>query len=264
MRCRAANSCTSTCCARTVSSSSSSRENSGTCRSSSTLHGMAEVLATQLSEEVRKEGLGSQVPLSSCHPRTPGPRPACWLGWSSRGGKGICVCSALAFLVVIPAGDLRLPLPYPYPYPYPLPLPSTLYPLPPTPIPQRPQDHIKIIHSRVLNNHLSAALLVLDRHLQPQRTAQPVLRLAHIRIHHALRHLHRLRHHLRVQQVLHILLRRPNGKMQRHHLPRHLRNLFHRQRQQRARMSEGQLARFDMQLHIIRQLQQAQKVCHRR
>src|SRR6185437_8587856 len=113
MRCRAANSCTSTCCARTVSSSSSSRENSGTCRSSSTLHGMAEVLATQLSEEVRKEGLGSQVPLSSCHPRTRGPRPACWLGWSSRGprpacswggaagGKGICLCSALAFVFLV-------------------------------------------------------------------------------------------------------------------------------------------------------------------
>src|SRR6185437_5831533 len=106
MRCRAANSCTSTCCARTVSSSSSSRENSGTCRSSSTLHGMAEVLATQLSEEVRKEGLGSQVPLSSCHPRTRGPRPACWLGWSSRAPRPACS------RVEHPGweGDLRLPL----------------------------------------------------------------------------------------------------------------------------------------------------------
>src|SRR6185437_12638248 len=156
MRCRAANSCTSTCCARTVSSSSSSRENSGTCRSSSTLHGMAEVLATQLSEEVRKEGLGSQVPLSwlsSPHPgppasllagvEQPGP-PASLLagveqqvgrgsafalllplsflfvipeagvpgqraGWGGAAGVGRGSASALAFLVVIPAGDLRLP-----------------------------------------------------------------------------------------------------------------------------------------------------------
>src|SRR6185437_1825713 len=31
-----------------------------------------------------------------CHPRSRGPRPACWLGWSSRGGKGICLCSCFS------------------------------------------------------------------------------------------------------------------------------------------------------------------------
>ena len=47
---------------------------------------------------------------------------------------------------------------------------------------QRRQDRVEVLHPRVLDDHSSFALLVLNPHLQPKPPLNQIASLAHIRI----------------------------------------------------------------------------------